>query len=306
MNEKKERSSNIEILRIIAMVLITIGHYFVHGIDNGSILVFNGTSFKPIFMQFAILGRLGNAIFILISGYFLVSSKFKLKKLLKIIFQTMFFSVTIYLVTSIYYKTITPKGVILSFFPILNNVYWFISCYVVLYILSGALNKLLNNLNKKQSLLLCLVLFLLISLIPRSFSYYLTDFSFRNFFGEMAIFIMLYCIGGVIRKYFADLNHSKNWKNLLFALLFLLLMYLEILLYNYANFKNAEKFSGDVYNILYHSNIFVILTAAFLLIFFANLKMKNIRFINYISSSTFAVYLFHDNGAFMGCFGKGC
>ena len=40
-------------------------------------------------------GKLGVVIFVLISGYFLVDSKFKIKKLLKLFLEVLFYSVGI-------------------------------------------------------------------------------------------------------------------------------------------------------------------------------------------------------------------
>lgn len=69
----KQRNSNIELLRIVAMLMIVAHHFSVHG----------GFSFDPsrisvnlIWIQFLQLGgKVGVDIFILISGYYLVSRK---------------------------------------------------------------------------------------------------------------------------------------------------------------------------------------------------------------------------------------
>ena len=92
---QKQRSSNLELLRIISMFLIVMHHYAVHG---GFQLLEKDLSLNKIIIQ--ILsggGQLGVNLFILISGYFLIDSEFKINKLLKLIFETFFYSVIILL-----------------------------------------------------------------------------------------------------------------------------------------------------------------------------------------------------------------
>jgi len=82
----KKRASNIELLRIIAMLMIIVHHIVAHCIstqltDQGSIkrlgngLFSTPAFFKKIYLLSAIypLGLTGNAIFMLISGYFMVA-----------------------------------------------------------------------------------------------------------------------------------------------------------------------------------------------------------------------------------------
>ena len=64
----KERQSNIEILRIFAMSVIILSHISVHGIVNYDSICPNKI-FTDLF-QFG--GGIGNNLFILIMGYFLI------------------------------------------------------------------------------------------------------------------------------------------------------------------------------------------------------------------------------------------
>ena len=76
METAKERSSNIEVLRIIAMLLIVMHHYSLH-----SNLLFEPTSIQlnHIFIQILqVGGKVGVAIFVLIMGYFSVYSGYSI------------------------------------------------------------------------------------------------------------------------------------------------------------------------------------------------------------------------------------
>lgn len=87
------RQSNFELLRIVCMILIIAHHFSVHSIIPENISRLN----RFIFDVFAIGGKVAVNVFVLISGYFMVKSKFKLQKLLMLIFQTFFYSIVIYI-----------------------------------------------------------------------------------------------------------------------------------------------------------------------------------------------------------------
>ena len=72
------RNSNLEILRIIAMIFIVSFHLARHGFDGVIFALSNPNSYFLYF--FAILGKIGVDIFIIISAYFMVKSKFTFRK----------------------------------------------------------------------------------------------------------------------------------------------------------------------------------------------------------------------------------
>ena len=118
---------------------------------------------------FNLFGNFGVNLFVLISGYFLINSKFKFKKLLKLTTEVFFYSVTLYIVC-IFLKITTFsieefKKVI---FPISYNMYWFATTYIGLYLLSPFINKLLNNISRTEHKnLIYLLIILLLVCLPR-------------------------------------------------------------------------------------------------------------------------------------------
>lgn len=102
MNSKK-RNSNFELLRIISMLLIVFHHSVVHGLLIASASMNQGT---PVSNQVwlttftgqlvAMFGKVAVAVFVMISGYFLVNSSFSweksLKKILFLVAQVYFYS----------------------------------------------------------------------------------------------------------------------------------------------------------------------------------------------------------------------
>lgn len=89
------RSSNLELLRILAIIMIIAHHYSVHGGWD----IPNELSYNRIIVQFLSLGgKLGVNCFVLITGYFMINSKFNIKKFAKIVGQVFFYSVVIMLI----------------------------------------------------------------------------------------------------------------------------------------------------------------------------------------------------------------
>ena len=85
-----KRKSNFEILRIISIIFILFHHFFYENVilDYTSSITINQFISQVLYS----LGKIGVNIFILITGYFCINSNFKLKKILTIWLQTIFYS----------------------------------------------------------------------------------------------------------------------------------------------------------------------------------------------------------------------
>lgn len=286
--QTKDRQSNIELLRIFAMLLIVFHHFYVHGAltncTNVTLLLkINGY----ISALFAIGGKLGVMLFVIITGYFLIDSAPKVSSFFKIYFETLFYSLII-LVPSI---IIAPKiGMHISshllncsLFPFSGNAYWFITAYLMLYLFSPFINIMLKNSDEEKDRYLLFISTVIFMFIPTFFhqSYYLCSFSY---------FIYFYIIGAFIRlKKFRFLYDNKVLsKFVLFSFLFILIYIFSCILHNDIFCRKALKYAG------LHS-LPLLIIAIYIFNFFNNLKIPFNKYINYISSSMFAVYLIHDN-----------
>ena len=77
MKNEKKRESNFELLRIISMIMIIAHHMILHS----NLIYYNDYGIKKIIVSFVLYGgKIGVILFILISGYYMVDSKFKIKK----------------------------------------------------------------------------------------------------------------------------------------------------------------------------------------------------------------------------------
>ena len=147
-NISNSRSSNFEILRIIAIIMIIMHHYAIY---SGFVWDYQLTINRVLVNIFQMFGKLGVCLFIIISGYFYDKSKFKIKKFVALILQVFIYSIiglTIGLITNS--ENLSVINIIKSIFPSTFGLYWFASCYFLIYIFSPFIKKIIENLSKKE------------------------------------------------------------------------------------------------------------------------------------------------------------
>ena len=280
LNKKEtQRQSNFELLRIIAMILIVMHHWAV---DSGFNITGNITLNRCIIQFFSIGGKVGVNVFVLITGYFMVNSRFKLKKLINIIIQTFTYSI-IFLILNI--KSASLMQIIISVLPVTLSQYWFITTYIFLYMLSPFINKLLQNLDKKEHEKL-LIMLLVVQCVLHTLVYAHSQFS------NIAWFIVLYILGAYISKYCNKENISMK-KDFTIAIISYLVIFastiiLEMLSAKFTFLVDKTRYFAQMYS------IFTVITSVFLFCGFSKIKFQN-TIVNSIAGTTFGIYIIHEN-----------
>lgn len=282
-----KRKSNFELLRIISMILIIFHHYAIHG---GSIFIEGVTTNRTISLIIFLSGKIGVNLFVLISGYFLIDSKFKFKKLLKLLLQVEFYSL-IFLGINYYYNGLTEfKYIIQQLLPLLHAVYWFVTAYVFIYLLMPFLNKGLKAFSKNLFRNMLILLFVLQTIIP-------TFLDSTEFFNNLVWFIFMYCLGAYIKLY--DIKINK------FLLLITLIISYAIELwlgYYYMANNSVDAFRVYLLKICEENYLPIFITSISMFLIFKNLNIGEIGIINLLGKSSFAAYLIHDNNLFRSSF----
>ena len=274
----KKRNSSIELLRIIAMFFIVLSHYSVHGGINIKAMDF---SFNKILLQIISLGNLGVMIFIMITGYFMCQSEFRFKKVIKIILQVIFYSLGIYIILNLLgLIPFSIMSLVKATFPVLFKEYWFASAYIVLFILSPFINKVINTISRKEMLIFILTILFMWSVIP--------TFTACDMYGnKICQFLLFYLLGAYIRKYPNNwLNKNKNKVAIISTILLILSSVALNLL--------AIKFPNEGTYFFIDYSILLIVLGISLLAIFSEIKIEN-KYINKIATCTFGIYLMHDN-----------
>ena len=77
----RTRKSNFELLRIVAILMVIMSHFVVHGgIKNTE----SAIDLNTIMVKMMILGAVANHIFIIMSGYFLARSHINIEKVVQL------------------------------------------------------------------------------------------------------------------------------------------------------------------------------------------------------------------------------
>lgn len=275
-----KRDSNLEILRIVSMILIVAHHFSLHGY-NFIILPFSS---KKIVLDFLVLGgKVGVNIFILISAYYLVDQRISYRSLLKLVCRVKLYALIFLGLAFLFNRDIIKvKEVVRSFFPIMYQLWWFITAYFLLYLIAPYLNLFLKNISKnelKKLLLLGIILYVILNVFMRA----------KLFFSSFLWFIILYMIVYYIKYYSVSSQINK-----FFVFSMYIFMYISVLVFDYL----GDKINIFKLNSLYfirENSIFSFLFSIGIFLIFLNLKIKKSKFINYISSGTLGIYLIHEN-----------
>lgn len=271
----KVRQSNFELLRIIAMLMII-----------GSHLKFDNA---PITKSF---GQIGVMLFLLISAYFLYDSKFKISSFLRIVFETVFYSILIFIVEIIYdfakfgsydFKLINlVRSVLVLFY----GSYWFMPNYLAIYLIFPFLNLIAKKLNKAQFTYFLVVFIGIISLASELIrAEYTPDFQRVVFC--LIWYIMVYFIGCYIKKY-SDCKSLSSKKVAIVGGVFCLAIQIYSAFIDHGSYLMFAL--RNDYNLVFLS--------IFIFLFFKNLNLKNSKFINTVASTTLGVYLIHESSFF--------
>lgn len=251
-------------------------------------------------------GQVGVSIFFIISGYFLVSKKFKLNRIISPWLQMLVYTIALFLLSLLLELTLGPihtfqdlfSGTAIvhtltwSVFPLLNNSYWFISAYILVLLVSPFLNKILNNFTKNSiKLLLALLGFT---------SVWMLIFPSANFWNNLIYAILGYLIGGYIRLFTE--KHKLSLKDALLGSLFIIGSTGSMLLFNYATTSDwtITKFFSWSSQTKNGVQLFPVLIATVLFLIFRTLNFSTITLrkqsiINKIAKTTFGIYLLHEN-----------
>lgn len=283
-----KRNPNFEILRVAAMFLIVVWHYLVHGIGfkpigvaDDAVSVANLVSLELI----GCLSKISTNCYILISGYFLITSSAKWSKIPKTWLPIFFYSTVICLLFMAFgSKAISWETFFKSALPIYFDRYWFATRYLALVALAPFLSVIAKNITRKQHLLLLAVLFVL------NFNLLLGQYLSGN--NSLLWFIFLFFAGGYIRLYVKTDGKNNYGKYYFLTATLFTIFYQTKHFYHYS-------FSSAPFMIDYHDNNGPeFFTALMIFLWTAKRKISGgavSRIMTRIAPLTFGVYLIHDN-----------
>ena len=271
------RDSGIELARIVAMLLITVGHFvltfglffapkdtFISSADISSI----GEFLPHILLYSLCVG--GVNLFILISGYFQI--RLTWKSLLRFIALCIFYNALVLLADWLFNDAFSfrrlAKVVIVS-----KTVNWFFPVYFCLMLVSPLLNKAINALDLKNLRRVVMILFIL-NCVSGFF------FHNENVTGYSAYqFFFLYVVGSWIQKDPAVTSKSR-WS-------YLLLYFVASLLVSALAAGILHFTDWSLRTLFYYNNPLIVIASAALFIAFTKKDFKS-KWVNLVASTVVA------------------
>ena len=297
MDKKRDRESNIELLRILAMIGVILLHYNNPSIGGGLSFVKNGSINYWFLNIVESLFICAVDLFILISGYFMAfTNKRNLWKPIQLLVQVIVFSVTKYLLVSIPKSNFSISGLIDSFIP--NN--YFVILYIVVFVVSPYINLIFEHLDSYKRKVFISTLIILFSVYPTMVDI-IIELTKHSFYGLSSVgvygsqygysivnFGLCYCIGAYIR--FESDSFEKIKTRSLFWGLFACVAVMTI--WSAINDKvgyYTEKTAWE------YCNPMGIMEAVCFFLLFKRFKINNNKLINSLAKGSFSVYLLHIN-----------
>lgn len=314
MTESK-RNSNMELLRIVAMLMIVAYHIYCHCVsfqltDTATMYrLHNGWFSQPLFYKklliltaVAPMGQIGNAIFLIISGYFMVGKERNIgivKTSKKLLFQQGFAAVLLTVCSTALYRCTDGLYIKLIDINFFNQMAWYVGYYFLVILIAYLfLNSFLAKQDRKQY-----SRFLIVTFAVTQFSWAAGILSGLS--GGLATVltgVFLYSLGGYIKRYDPYGNIRLP---VIFAVIATIYGLLCVATYDTAINKIVTYTWNEDTSVFKQSipgvdnnYIIPIVTGVALFEIFKRMSLPKNKVINYLVASTFMVYLIHDNSFF--------
>lgn len=286
--EKKQRNSNLELLRILSILFIIFHHYALYGMkgaDTGNTINGYILDVSMVFVHIAVNS------FVLISGYFMAKQKIGIRKLFRLLGEVWFYSIMILLLFLTVLEPETPVGIstiVKSFFPVGYGQYWFVTGFILLMIFSPFTNLLMERMSRKEHFILLLVMYAIWSVSSTLFS---TVWGFC----ETTWMFVLYFTGGYLRLHYKT-DNAEPVRYLRRAVIIVLAMTASIWALHYIgqSFGIKAVYENRTYFVRQNS-VLALAAAVEFFLYFLTKKPVYSGAINLIASASFGVYLIHEH-----------
>lgn len=284
-----KRNVNVDLARVVATILVIV----LHVLGQGGILK-NASPDGVIYWVawfLEILSYCAVNCFALISGYVMVNKNAKLKSLIALWFQVIFYSL---LMTALMFvlapETRNMDNLLWAIFPVLRKYWWYISAYFGLFILIPVLNAAVNSISQAtfKKILICILIGVGVghTIMARD--------TFTLYNGHSVVWLaVMYLFGAYIKKY--NVNEKTTALRCFIGFFAMVLItFLSKFVFHFATkaiFGEAKL--EDIF--VSYTSVTIMFSAIFLFLFCLKLKINRASeiAINFFAPATLGVYLIH-------------
>ena len=286
-----KRNLNIELIRIVSMLLIVYHHFSVH--TNWNFPEETGMR-KYLILTVGNYGKGGVILFVLITGYFFSRQKFSFSKITQLNNTITFYTMSFFFI-SLFWLSFNWKTLLMSAFPLIFDQYWFVTNYLFLLLFQPIISVYMRQTKREDKLKYFLALL--------TFFYLPTVAGFifqigRHFTpNSYLVFLLAALLGDLIREYEKELK-TTFYKYVLFGFsLSVLLLQTRHLIINFLD-KHHWSYPNFMINETKSLNIILFSFSLFIILLKVKISSKISTLILFMSSVTFEIYLIHDNPLF--------
>ena len=268
------RASNIELLRLVLMFSIVVLHLYGGPQMREN---FNTPMVYNVELGITSLTIMSVNTFVFVSGYFGI--KFKLKSLVSLLIQLLFYSTIIYCIILLLGNPFEFKGLIRAVFPVSSGLWWFMSSYIGLFFIAPLINSAVDNINKSEFVMILVGLLFL-----NSFACFIFNNASIGIAGSSTFnFIVVYSLARYIAKYNIKIKQP--------FLIFILCVFACFTI----NYILGSILNRSILFSYRYANPLLVLSAVSFFFVFKNYKLKHSRLINNLSKLALGVYLIHNH-----------
>lgn len=295
-NKKAERKTNIELLRILAIMGVIVLHYNNRDIGRALEYVIPNSLNYYLLVFLEAVSICSVDLFFIISGYFMANSNRRsIRKPIELIVQVIVYSVAGYCLGIVMtHKALSVTELLFHFIP----ANYFVIFYSILYFLSPFVNKMLRSIDGEgnKRLLFLSVLFFsvyctLVQLLSNIFGKPMMGLDPIGLHGSdggynIVNFGLMYIIGAYIQMY----GIAQKYRNRAKLLAVLLTCIVLLVIWGIVDDCVPGILSKNAW---IYCNPIVILEATVVFLLFLNLNIRHNRVINAFAASAFSVFLLH-------------
>lgn len=276
---RKTRDSNMELLRLVAMLLVMMVHASYRALPRPDDVAIADHPLS-VFLQFLTISYsvIGVDVFVMLSGWYGIRPRGS--RLAELIFQLLFFGLVC---IGIEYVVLggMPSEPLKNLFLLNPDNYWFVKVYLALYLFAPVLNAFAESATHRQFAVLLMAVFGFQAVFGWVFE--ATDWLRAGY--SLPSFMALYLLARYMRihqPWFTKFNRSTDFSIYIATGGFMTLAVFFLRHYNLGGF------------LFFYNSPIVIIEAMFFLLFFSKFRFSS-KPVNWVAASALAIYLTHSN-----------
>ena len=281
---ENKRKYGLDIVRILAMVLITAIHFVAY---SGIMQVPHLTDYNRVLLSVvSALFTPAVNLFVLITGYFSCEKKLNGKRLFSLWIQVFSVGLVLTAVGALFLKQ--PFGIVTllkTVFPLSTMHYWFFTMYILLMLFSPLINLFINALTQQQHKWLCIAGFFVICVFFVSNPFFNAQYYVADARGFVWL-CYIYMLGAGFKKYGWELSRKKSLLGICLAWGALTVLKF----FQMDQIASAKFLDGN--------SVLPFLFSLFLFFFFKSIEIKasvGQKLISWLSSCSFLVYVLQEH-----------